>query len=73
MNVMNMDTSSWIALTKYPLQEHWCHITRHTEIATPGQALDNTKKIKKGETGPDHSPDVADIRAPADVTCTEAT
>ena len=36
MNVMNMNISSWTALTKYPLQEQQYHITRHTETATPG-------------------------------------
>ena len=34
MNLMNMDILSWTALTEYPLQEHWHHTTRHTEIAT---------------------------------------
>ena len=39
MNVMNMDISSWTALTECPFQEHWHHTTRHTEIATPDKAL----------------------------------
>ena len=47
INVMNMDTLSWTALIKYPLQEHQCHITRHIEITTPDQALDTAKKMAK--------------------------
>ena len=39
----------------------------------PSWALENAKRIEKGETGPDHSLDIADITAPAVVTCTEAT
>ena len=35
MNVVNVDISSWTTLTEYPLQEHWHHNTRHTEIFTP--------------------------------------
>ena len=50
-----------------PAQHHKVH-----RNATPGQALGTTKKIKKGETGPDHSPGIADITAPAITTCTEA-
>ena len=46
---------------------------RDTETAKQGQALDTTEKIEKGETGPDHSLDIADIAAPAIMTCTEAT
>ena len=57
---------------KKPLQQHWHHITRHRETATPGQALDITGKTKKEETGPDHSVNTADIAAPAIMTCTEA-
>ena len=59
---------SWNALIKYPLPEHWCHITRHIEIATPDQALDTTKETKKEETYPDHSLAIMDIAAPATVT-----
>ena len=72
MNVMNMNILSWTALIKYPLLEHWHHITRCIGIATPDQDLDTTKKIKKEETGPDHSLDIADIAGPAIITCTEA-
>ena len=50
MNVMNMAISSWTALTEYPLQEHQHHTTRHTETATPDQALDTTGKTEKEET-----------------------
>ena len=46
-NAMNMDIFSRTALTKYPLLEHWCHITGHIEIATPDEALDITEKIEK--------------------------
>ena len=73
LNVMNMDISSWTAITKYPLQEHWCHITKHTETTTPDQALDTTERTEKEETGPDLSLDTADITAPAAMTCTETT
>ena len=73
MNVMNMDILSWTVLTKYPLQGHWHHFTRHIEIATPDQALDTAKKIEEEEMGPDHSLDIADITAPAIMTCTKAT
>ena len=66
-----MYISSWTALTKYPLQEHQCHTTRHTEIATTDQAVNTTRKTKKEETGPDHSLDTANIAAPAIMTCTE--
>ena len=71
MNVMNSDTSSWTAITKYPLQGHWCHTTRHTEIATEDLVLETTGKMEKEETSPDHSLDTADSIAPAIVTCTE--
>ena len=73
MNVMNMDILSWTALIKYPLPEHQCHITRHAEIATPDQALDNAEKIVKEETDPDDSLAIVDITVPAILTCTEAT
>ena len=72
MNVMNMDISSWTALTKYSLQEHWHHITRHTETTAPDQALGTTRKTEKEETDPDHSLGTAGITAPVIVTCTEA-
>ena len=72
MNVMNMDISSWTALPGYPLQEHQHHTTRHTETATPDQALGTTRKTEKEKTGPDHSLDTADTTAPAIMTCTEA-
>ena len=72
MNVMNSDTSSWIALTVYPFQGHWCHTTRQTEIATTDLTLGPTGKTEKEETGPDHSVGTANIVAPAIVTCTEA-
>ena len=65
MNVMNMDISSWTALPGYPLQEHQHHTTRHTETATPDQALGTTRKTEKEKTGPDHSLDTADTTAPA--------
>ena len=67
-----MDISSWTALTKYPCQEHQCHITRHTELSMPDQALDTTEKIEMEETGPDHSLDIADTTALAIMTCTAA-
>ena len=70
MNVMNMDKSSWTALTKYPLQEHQHHITSHTEISTADIALDTTEKE---ETGPDHSLDTADVVVPAVMTGAETT
>ena len=73
MNAMNMDISSWPVITEYLLQEHWCHATRYTEIATSDQPQGTTEKIKKVETNPDHSLDTTDITAPADVICTEAT
>ena len=57
---------------KYPLHEHCHHTTRHTEIATPDQALDTTGKTKKEETSPDHSLNTANIVVPAIRTCTEA-
>ena len=72
MNVMNTDILLWTALTGYPFQEHWHHTTRHTETATPDQALDTTGKTKKEQTSPDHSLDTADTTAPAIVPCTEA-
>ena len=72
MNVMNTNISSWTALTGYLLQEHWHHTTRHTEAATPDQALDTTGKTKGEETGPNHSLDIANTAAPAIMTCTEA-
>ena len=72
VNVKNTDILSWTVLTKYHLQGHQYNITRHTETATPGQALGIAEKIEKGETGPDHSPGIADITAPAIMTCTEA-
>ena len=53
-NAMNMDTLSWSVLTEYLLQEHWCHTTRHTEIATPDQAQGTSGKIEKVGTDPDH-------------------
>ena len=59
-------------IIKYPLQEHQCHITRHIEINTPDQALDTAMKIKKEETGPDHSLNIVDIATPAIMPCTEA-
>ena len=55
MNMMNMETLSWTALTEYPLQEHWHHTTRHTETATTDLALGTTGKTDKEETGPDHT------------------
>ena len=73
MNAMNTDISSWTALTEYPLQEHQCHTTGHTEITTPDQAQGITGKIEKEETAPDHSLDIADIAASAIMTCTEVT
>ena len=73
MNTINVDTLSWTALTKYPLQEHWQHITRHTNIATPDQAHGTTGKTKKEETSPDHSLHTADSAGQAVMTCTEAT
>ena len=73
MNVMNIDISSWTALTKYPLQEHCHHITRHTETTTPDWALDTTGRTNQEETGLVGSLDTADITAPANVTYTEAT
>ena len=39
----------------------------------PGQAIDTTEKTETGETDPDHSLGIADITAPAIMTCTEAT
>ena len=71
MNMINMDISLWTALTEYPLQEHWHHTTRHTEIATPDLALGITGKTEKEKTNPDHSLDTASIVAPV-MTCTEA-
>ena len=56
-----------------PLGTHQHNITRCTETATPGQALDTVKKIKKGEKGPDYSLGIADIAAPIIMICTEAT
>ena len=56
MNVMNMDISSWTVLTEYLLQEHQCHTTRHTEIMIPNWAEGTTRKIKKVDTDPDHTP-----------------
>ena len=44
INVMNLDTSSWTALTEYPLQGQWHHTTRHTEIATKDLTLETTRK-----------------------------
>ena len=70
MNVINLDTWSWTALTEYPLQEHWHHTTSHIEIATLDHTLDITRETEKEETGPDHS--LANIIAPAIMTCTEA-
>ena len=70
--VMNTDISSQTVLTEYLLQEHQCHTTRHTEIVTPDQAQGTTGKIEKVETDPDYSLDIADITAPAIMTCTEA-
>ena len=64
MNVMNKDILSWTALTGCPLQEHWHHTTRHTETATPDQALDTTWKTENEET----SPDKADTIVPAIMT-----
>ena len=55
MNVMNLETSSWTALTEYPLQGHWHHTTRHTETATTDLSLGTTEKTNKEETGPDHT------------------
>ena len=72
MNVMNMDIMSWTALIKYSLLEHLCHTTRHIEISKPDQALDTAEKIKKEETGPDHSLDIVGIAAPTIMTSTEA-
>ena len=72
MNAKNMDIQSWIALTKYHLQAYQHNITRCIETATPGQVLDTAKKIEKGETVPDHTLGIADIAAPATMTCTEA-
>ena len=72
MSAKNTDIYSWTALTKFHLQTQQHSITRLTETATPGQALECTEKIKKEDTGPDHSLDIADITAPAAVTCTEA-
>ena len=72
MNVMIMDISSWTALTKYPLQEHWHHITRHTETTATDWALNTTGKTEKEETDPDHNLGTAGIAALAIVTCTEA-
>ena len=73
MNVMNMDISSWTTLTEYHLQEHQHHTTKLIEITTPGQVQGITRKTEKEETGPDHSPDTANIIAPAILTCTEST
>ena len=73
MIVMNMDILSWTALTKYPLQEHQCHITRHTGIDISDQALDTAEKIEKEKTDSDHSLDIADNTAPTLVTHTEVT
>ena len=61
----NSDTSSWTALMEYPLQGHWHHTTRHTEIPTTDLALGTTGKTEKEETGPDLSLDTANIIAPA--------
>ena len=58
---------------KYALQEHWHHITRHTETTAPDWALDTIRKTEKKETSPDHNLGTADITAPAIMTCTEAT
>ena len=58
---------------KYHLQGHQHNITRHTETTTPGQAVDTTEQLAKGETGPDHSLASADSAAPAIMTCTNAT
>ena len=71
MNVMNMNISSWTALTKFPLQEHQCHVTRHTGTITPDQVLDIMGKTEKEEMGPDLSLGTAGIAAPAIMTCTE--
>ena len=72
MNVINTVILSWVALTGYPLLEHQDHTTRHAETATPDQALDTTRKTKKGAIGPDHSLDIVDTAAPTVVICTEA-
>ena len=73
MNVMNSDTSSWTALTEYPLQGPQHHTTRHIEIATTDLALGTAKKTEKEETSPDHSLDTANITALATMTYIEAT
>ena len=72
MNVMNLDTFSWTALTEYPLQEHQHHTSRDTEIATTDLVLGTAGKTEKEETGPDHSLDTANIIVPAIMTHTEA-
>ena len=53
-------------------RKHWHHITRHTGVTTPDQALGTAKKIVKRQVI-DHSLDIADIAALAIVTHTEAT
>ena len=61
-----MDCPNKIPASGTSAQQHKMHKNCH-----PGQALDTTEKIETGETGPDHSLGIADIAAPAIVTCAE--